>query len=88
MVGGLRFDCEVFDSTSNKFVLLKELKQGIRENLPFPAEVVSIGTKLVVFSNQDKVVMFYDVKNEVWSSNTLGVQKTIRSFACTKVPQF
>ena len=79
--------CEVFDSTCNKFVLLKPPILHNVIHLNCPAEVIAVGTKLVVFSNQDKIILFYDVKNEVWSSNTLGVQKNITSFSCTKVPR-
>ena len=88
VVGGIySTTCEVFDSTCNKFALLKLTSHQYRPHLNIPAEVVSIGTNLVVFSNQDNIILFYDVKNGVWSSNTLGVPKTIMSFACTKVPQ-
>ena len=85
VVGGLNTPtCEVFDSTCNKFVLLKRLSLHYRNYLYYPVEVVSIGNDLVVFCNEDNNVLFYNVVSEVWSENTLELEKEISSFSCTK----
>ena len=87
VVGGFSSTCEVFDSTCNKFVLLKPISGDISKYLFHTAEVISIGNKLVAFSNEHKNILFYDVKNDVWSKSTHKLKRNITSFSCTKVPQ-
>ena len=68
VVGGITSSCEVFDSNSNKFVLLKQHLTFV--NFVGNAGcVTSVGSKLVVFSEQ--AVLFYDVKNHKWSQKIL-----------------
>ena len=88
VVGGLNTPTfEVFDSTCNKFVLLKPLNQYNR-HLKTLVEVVLIGTRLVLYSEDKNTVLFYDVKNEVWSPNKLKIKTNLSSsLSYTKVPQ-
>ena len=87
IVGGRTRTCQVFDSTCNKFVLLKKVSTWYTHYFFAPVEVVCIGNKLVVFCVQDNAVLFYDVKNDVWSIDKLGIKTNMSSFSCTKVPQ-
>ena len=63
VVGGFRKStCDVFDSTCAKFILLKELPPHFQTHLDFPAEVISIGSKLFVLDTvRPRHVLFYDV---------------------------
>ena len=87
VVGGNTRTCQVFDSTCNKFVLLKKLSTWYTYYFYAPDEAVCIGNKLVVFCNTDNAVLFYDVENDVWSLEKLAVETNMSSFSCTKVPQ-
>ena len=88
VVGGCeRKTCEVFDSISNKFILLKSPEVSFRKNLDVPAEVVSIGSKLLVFCDSSKSILFYDVDTGVWSEESWKAKKCLSKFSCIKVPQ-
>ena len=79
-------NCEVYDSTCNKFVLLNlpstytEIYHGI-------AEVVSVGNKLVVFGTDLKQILFYDVENGVWSVEECDALKNRGEYRCVKLIQ-
>ena len=86
--------CEVFDSTCNKFVLLKppptenwNYRRKITENLNCPAGVILNGNKLAVFGDYSKSILFYDVENEEWSNESWELTKNLRGFCCAKIPQ-
>ena len=79
--------CEVFESTCNKFVLLKPLPVSFQRCLLFPAEVISIGSKLVVFDGILRNVLFYDVENNEWTKELFDVNNSLSWFGCVKVPQ-
>ena len=88
VVGGLCKTCEVFDSTCNKFVLLKPLPAAFQTYLILPAEVISIGRKLVVHDSiQPKDVLFYDVENDEWTKVSFDVKTSLSWFDCVKVSQ-
>ena len=90
VVGGwLNRSCEVYDSTSNKFVLLKPppvsfMTMGSLRDL---VQVILIGSKLVVFINKTTSVFFYDVETDEWSHETCEVTRNLRGYCCAKVPQ-
>ena len=89
VVGGLlKTTCEVFDSTCNKFVLLKQLPESFQRHLNLPANVFSIGSKLVVLDNvQSKDVLFYYVENDEWTKESFEISTNLPWFGCVKVPQ-
>ena len=88
VVGGVsNRSCEVFDSTCNKFVLLKQPSQNHTHYLCLPGAVISIGTEVILLSPGLQTVLCYDVKNNVWSTNKLKVKGSIILFSCAKVPQ-
>ena len=91
VVGGTKLTCEVFDSTFNKFVLLKSPQENFKEHLKYPGEVVSIGNELLVFCDRfgkySKSVLFYDVDKDVWLEESWKVEKYFSEFSCVKVPQ-
>ena len=83
--------CEVFDSTCNKFALLKSPQVSIKKYLNHPAEVVSVGSKLLVFcdefGNYSRSILFYDVDSDEWSEESWKTDKYCYKFSCVKVPQ-
>ena len=83
--------CEVYDSICNKFVFLKSPQETLREKLIRPAEVISIGNKLVVFCDQlgkcSRYILFYDVDSDEWSEESWNAEKSLSKFSCVKVPQ-
>ena len=61
---------EVYDSTCNKFVLLKPPPTSYARGLKEPAEFITVGSKLIVFGSYAKSVLFYDMETEVWSEES------------------
>ena len=84
VIGGY-IKCEVFDSTTNKFTLLKQPTLASRFNLSEPYDVISIGSKLFVFK-EDRNVIIYDFENNKWSAKTCEATRNISYFSCVKVP--
>ena len=82
---------EVFDSLNNKFVLLKSPQKAFKKYFNSPAEVVSIGIKLVLFCDRlgmySNSILFYDVDSDEWSEETWKAEKILTEFSCVKVPQ-
>ena len=74
---------EVFDSSSNMFALTKH--PFINLNSFFIADVTSIGNKVVIFSNGEGSVYFYDVENDVWSEKSCKATKHISYFSCASL---
>ena len=82
-IGGERFNtnCEVYDKTSNMFVTLETpsfLSYGVKS--------VLVGSKILVFQNDTKVVLRYDVDKDQWSKNSLEFTDYTGFFATVRVP--
>ena len=59
--------CEVYDSVTRKFVLIKPLPPGnIEFNLEF-SKPISVENKVQVFEKRSNRVATYDVDEEKWS---------------------
>ena len=87
IVGGIwSRTCEIFDSTSCRFISLKPNKSSLEELLMFPAEVFSVGKKLVVFSNQMNATLHYDVEIDEWSEKLCEVTENLQDYCCAKLP--
>ena len=68
VVGGMaNTTCEVFDSICDRFVLLKT-PTSFLGSLREPAEVISIGSKLVVFCEEN--ILIYDTAQYEWSEKS------------------
>ena len=87
MIGGFKKTSEVYDSTCEKFVLLKCPDGSFSCHLDHPIAVNSIGNKLVVFQRTTSTSLIYDVVKETWSEETCEVSKNLSSYSCVKVPQ-
>ena len=86
--GNSKSTCEVFDLTCNKFVLLKPHFKSVEENFDYLAEVISIGSKLVVFGTIIQTIWFYDVEKNEWSEAPFQLTGLLFGFGCAKFPQF
>ena len=81
--GSIRNDCEVFDSTTKNFTLLKEAAPASKYKLIGRTEVITIGSKILLFRNNGKVIT-YDSENNEWSKTMCKATKHIRSFSILK----
>ena len=79
---------EVYDSTCEKFVLLKMPTYSFSSNLDVPLAVIPIGNKLVVIQRLNGVSLIFDVENETWSEETCKVLENLLNYSCAKVPQY
>ena len=84
--GNGRENCEVFDSTSRKFVYLKQKSNSVKFRLGSQVQTFCIGSKLITLGDNSSTAMFYDVEKEEWSEEQLGVTEDIAYFGCTTVP--
>ena len=84
----VNYSCEVYDSVSDKFVLLKLPPKCSIENLSRSFKVISINNKIAVFPFNSNIVLLYDVKSNDWSQESCEVTRNISGFSCLKVPQF
>ena len=89
VIGELDMKCEVFDSTSKKFVYIKKLhpKSFLDDFENRPTEIVSIGSQIVMFADLSRTILLYDVENNEWSIKSCEATKDIQEFSCSKVPQ-
>ena len=88
MIGGLTLTSEVYDSTCEKFVLLKSPDDRFTRHLESPLAVISIGNKLAIFQYIKKSFLIYDVVHEAWSEEPCELTKILLSYSCAKVPQY
>ena len=79
--------CEVFDSTCNKFVFLKQKPNSVKFSLSNQVQAFSIGSKLIALGHDSATAVCYDVEKEEWSEESCGVTENINHFGCTAVPK-
>ena len=86
VVGGLSTsNCEVFDSTTNKFTVLKQPTLASRYDLYESFGVNNIGSKIFIFKDNSDVIT-YDFESNEWSVKACKATKNIRFFSCVKIP--
>ena len=78
-------NCEVFDSTTYKFTLLKQPTLASGFHLYDLFEVITIGSKIFVFQRNSNVKT-YDFENNEWSVKTCEATKDLAFFSSVKVP--
>ena len=84
LIGGMfTNNCEVFDSNTKTYTLLKQPTLASGFILYHPTEVITVGNKLFIFKN-DSCGKTYDFKNKKWSVKTCEVTKNIRCFSLLK----
>ena len=86
VVGGFDTnDCEVFDSTTNKFTVLKQATLASRYDLYESFGLNNIGSMIFIFKDNSNVIT-YDFENNKWSVKACKATKNIRFFSCVKIP--
>ena len=85
MIGGLlNTSVEVFDSCSNKFVLLKYNSANLRpKNV---SDITTLGNRILIFNNNNGSVLIYDVEDNEWEEKSCEATQDIKYFSCAKVP--
>ena len=74
---------EVYDSSSDAFVLLK-FEFAIGRN-----KALSVGSKIFIFDiHEDLDVAIYDVHNDEWSEKYCEATESFRKYSCVKVPNY
>ena len=74
-------ECEVFDSTCNRFVTLKS-------SALFYAKAVSIGSKVFIFQNKTSNLVIYDTHKEEWSEEPCEATNNYSNYSCVKLPAY
>ena len=89
LIGGFRFNrsIEVFDSHCNQFVLLKDHPEGLSNYIFNNSNVLSIGNKIVIFSNEEGCVVIYDAEINKWEKKSCEATKNIELFSCAILPK-
>ena len=75
---------EVYDSTSQRFTLLKNDIDGFGHD--FDCKSISIGNKVIVISTGS--TLCYDIDKETWVEEPFEITKNFNAFSCVKVPFF
>ena len=78
--------CEVFDSNTKKFALLKQFPSTLTFNLNFIPYVFSVGSKLVTIGHESSTALCYDVEKNEWSEEMFNAKKHKHFLSCTFVP--
>ena len=85
IVGGLvSFNFEVFDSCSNKFVLLKYESTSLL--YAFASYITTLGKKVIIFNNKNGSITIYDVENNELVEKICEATQHIKHFSCAKIP--
>ena len=77
-----RNSCEVFDSTTNKFTLIK---QPTLVDFTEPYGVITNSNNLLMFRENCNVTI-YDFEKDEWAVKTCEATRNIRYFSCVAVP--
>ena len=81
--GSITRTSEVYDSSCHKFVLLKPPPVCFTH---YPAEIISIGSKLTVFNHTGRI-LFYDIEKNEWTVKRCDLTKGLQRYSCVKLPQ-
>ena len=89
VVGGNNKNCEVYDSISKKFVLLKSPNGRLINfndySFMFPKAAFSIGSKIYMFHGRKNTYFIYHIENGSWSEESFKVTRNLSNFICAKV---
>ena len=88
VIGGRQDSCEVYDSSSKKFSLLKSPAEVLKFDFKNAAGAISMGDRIIVFEDERKLVACYDLNKEQWSAESYGTDELYNFYGCVKLPQF
>ena len=87
-IGGFKQQCEVFDSTSNAFALMKNSKGFDFSGNENWNKTLVIGNKIFVFFEHRSTALCYDLEKGNWTKESCEITKNYFYFGCAKVPVF
>ena len=87
LIGGNCDMCEVFDSHSNLFTLLKSPAK-LFDQTNTEIATASIANKIVFIGEQSIVGECFDVEKDKWVGDSCELDGDIMELSCVKVPQF
>ena len=79
--------CEVFDSTSKRFVLLKQKPKSLKFNITLAAYTFSIGSEIIIIGHRSEKALCYDVEKDKWYEKLLKETNDRFNFCCALIPQ-
>ena len=83
--GLLNTSVEVFDSCSNKFVLLKYKSENLRPK--YVSDITTFGNRIFLFNNNNGLVFVFDVEKDEWVDKVCDATEHIKYFSCAKIPK-
>ena len=87
VIGGGTEVSEVYDSTCNKFTLLKRpVMQVHKKLLVNPVAAFSLGSEIYIFGKKSLIVLVFNYKTNEWYKKPRQALKSIRKFALVNVP--
>ena len=87
-IGGREHSCEVYDSCSKKFFLLKSPPKFSKFSFKNAAGAISMCNRIIVFGFNPKVAVFYDLVKQQWSEEFNEKDLDYSFKGCVKLPQF
>ena len=79
--------CEVFDSTSKKFIFIKQKPKSLKFNIILAAYTISVGNEIIIIENGSKKALCYDVEKDKWYEKQIGETNDRYVFGCALIPQ-
>ena len=84
VIGGKERACEVYDSTTGFFVLIRKCPNFFVDSY---TSAVAIGHKIVVVGDPNEKSLFYDTKTNSWTETPFEHAQKVGMFCCAKLPQ-
>ena len=77
--------CEVYDSRAKKFAVIKTPPSSFKFDFVGSAGAVSMGSKIVVFQKNLKMIACYDMEENRWSEEAYENKNSIEFDSCVKM---
>ena len=81
------FTCEVYNSASDCFVLLKQVPSALKPLSNIPRGTIFVGSKLYMIFHLSPTVLCYDVDSDKWCEKPFEMTYSMPGFSCCRVPQ-
>ena len=78
--------CEVYDSFSKKFVLMKSLPFNLKFDSENTAKAVTIGNKVIIFQEDMQIAAVYDMDQNKWSKEEYKSEDSYEITNLVKIP--
>ena len=85
--GGFSKTCEVFDSSSNKFSILKTPSSLPDMGVYMLRGAVSVGKNILIFMRNSRTLVYFDFEKSDWSEKPFDVTKEFQFDWFLKIPK-